>query len=367
MNRRHLLGTLTGTALSLPLTARAENDKALSKQLAGMLEEAKLPGVAALLIEDGKVSRQACAGVRVAGKKGEITLADKFHLGSCTKAMTSTLAAILIEKGKLKWTSTIGDFIDERWLHDDFKKVDLVKLLCHSSGCPPQPDRALWNDLFMNQNKVKPIKQREKLAKGILSEEPNYEPGTKYRYSNSGYAIAGLMLERAADRQWEKLITEELFAPLGLKNAGFGAPGTNKKTKHPWGHRGGMPVPPEPYGDNPAAIGPAGTAHMPIADWAQYALLHLGVHPKSPLKKAESFQMLHKVHSPERNYALGWGVSKDDKGEILSHNGSNTMWYATISLQPATKTGALVCTNAGGKGANKLCSLIEAKLLQRAG
>lgn len=366
MNRRHLLGTLAGTTLALPLPAQAEKDKELAKQLKELLKESELPGVAALLIQNGKITRQACAGVRRAGTKEAITLDDKFHLGSCTKAMTSTLAAILVEQGKLKWTSTIGDFVKERWLHEDFKDVDLVKLLCHSSGCPAQPERALWNDLYMNQHKVKPVKQREKLAKGILSEEPDYEPGKKYRYSNSGYAIAGLMMERATKTPWEKLITKELFTPLGIKSAGFGAPGTNKRSKHPWGHRNGMPVPPEPYGDNPPAIGPAGTAHMTIEGWAQYALLHLGAHPNAPLKKAESFKMLHQVHSPERDYALGWGVREDDDGTILAHNGSNTYWYATISLQPATKTGVLVCVNAGGNGANKLCSLVQAKLLDRA-
>lgn len=348
MNRSpSLLAAILVTAAPLPGSARED----ISDELAELLAKRKdIPGIVAARISDGKIVAIGAAGVRKAGDKTPVEVDDKFHLGSDTKAMTATLAAILVEQGKIKWETTIGEIIKEDWVVDEFRKATLVQLLSNTGGCPKSPPNALWMKLFVS--KAQPMTQRMQLAKGILSVPPEYEPGKGFEYSNAGYAIAGIMLERVADTAWEKLITKELFKPLKMESAGFRAPASGrKKPDQPWGHQKGMPMPPKPYGDNPDAIGPAGTVHCSIEDWAKFALLHLEAKPGALLKKQESFAMMHKPHDKESGYCLGWGARRNN----LMHDGSNTMWYASIKLDLGKKVGLLVCVNSGGEEAAELC------------
>ena len=318
----------------------------------------EIPGLAALTIKDGRVDETIVAGVRKLGSRRKITKDNRFHIGSCTKAMTATLAAVMVERRIVKWSSTIGDFVRDRWLHDGYRKVTLAQLLSHAGGCPAQPEAELWRELFVDDRKLAPVRQRQKLARGILSQPPVFTPGDGYVYSNSGYAIAGLMMESAAKEPWEKLMEEHLFEPLKMRSAGFGAPGSNKTEAEPWGHRARTPVPPQPHGDNPAAIGPGGTVHCSIEDWAKFALLHLSPAPNKLLRNAASLKTLHTTQNEKGSYGLGWIVG----GESIAHDGTNTMWYASAMLRPEKKAGVLVCLNAGGETAIRLCHQVRDRL-----
>src|SRR4030095_15378013 len=66
-------------------------------------------GLAAVVLRGERIIGHAAAGVRKRGTAERITIADRFHLGSCTKAMTATLVAMLVEDGKLNWTTTLGE------------------------------------------------------------------------------------------------------------------------------------------------------------------------------------------------------------------------------------------------------------------
>jgi CubicO group peptidase (beta-lactamase class C family) len=81
----------------------------LDKELASYLERYKLPAVAAAVVKDGRIVAAGVAGTRRIGTVTPVALQDRFHIGSDTKAMTSLLAAILVEEGKLRWNSTVGE------------------------------------------------------------------------------------------------------------------------------------------------------------------------------------------------------------------------------------------------------------------
>ena len=150
---------------------------------------------------------------------------------------------------------------------------------------------------------------------------------------------------------------EMLFEPLGMKSAGFGAPATPGEVDQPWGHTkdlltGLEPVAPGPRGDNPAAIGPAGTVHCSVPDLVRYVAFHLtGEEGESDLLKAESFKKLHTSAGDE--YALGWVVleRKWAGGRALMHNGSNTMFYVVVWMAPDRKSAVITATNVGGPNA----------------
>lgn len=350
------------------LRTRHDSDPT-SQMLESIRMKHKFPALAAAVVVDGKIVATNAVGFRKQGGAQAVTVNDKFHIGSVTKSMTATVAAMMVEEGKISWTTTIGELFSDYGdqLHAGYRNVDLEQLLAHRGGAPGDAPNDLWMRAWNASGT--PAEQRSEFVKGILARKPEVEPGTKHLYSNQGYAIAGVMLEKAAGKPWEELMRAMLFEPLGLDSAGFGAPATPGKVDQPWGHTKRMfagikPVPPGPRADNPPAIGPAGTVHCSLPDLAQYVVFHLaGGQGASTLLKPESFKKLHTPAGDD--YALGWVVleRKWAGGLALMHNGSNTMFYVVIWMAPAKNCAVIVATNVGADKAFAGCDEAAAKLI----
>lgn len=323
----------------------------LAPFLKPVLAKHDVPGLAAAVVVGTDLVAIGAVGVRQRGEAAALTTGDRFHLGSCTKAMTATLCAQFIERKQLDWKSTIGDVCGDfdGKLHADFRPVTLRQLLTNQGGAPNDIPPPLWRACW--QHKGTAPAARELLVRGIVSEAPVAPPGMKFIYSNAGFSIAGHMLEKTTGKSWETLLTEELFRPLEMKSAGFGAPGTRDTIDQPRGHKtDGTPVLPGPEADNPAAIGPGGTVHATLADWARFVSLHLeGAQGRARLLSAKTFTELHTP--PEgSDYACGWGTAQRGwgGGRVLTHTGSNTYWFAVTWLAPKRNFAVLVCCNQGG-------------------
>src|ERR1041385_4158475 len=87
--------------------------KDISALLTPIIQKHDVPGMAAAVVQNGQVVALGAAGVRTRGKPDKITAADRFHLGSDTKAMTAMLCGILVDEGKLKWDQTLGQTFPE--------------------------------------------------------------------------------------------------------------------------------------------------------------------------------------------------------------------------------------------------------------
>lgn len=338
----------------------------LADLLAPIRDKHTMPALGAAVIVDGKLVAVGATGVRRAGHDDEVTDGDLWHLGSCTKAMTATLCARFVEAHKLKWTATVAEGLPDlaAKMHADARAITVQHLLAHRAGLPGGPPPDLWSRLWQWSGSMR--EARTTVAAEMLAVAPNGAPGERFAYSNAGYIVAGALLERVGDAGWEELMQRELWAPLGITSGGFGAPGDDKSTAQPWGHRGGKDGMEALFSDNPKALGPAGTVHMTLRDWAKFALLHLGV-PGSDgklLLKAESLQDLHALPLGG-DYGLGWAVTKRPwaPGPIVTHNGSNTMWFCVAWLAPEAKFGVLVTCNHGG-GA-KACDQVAAACIER--
>lgn len=316
-----------------------------------------LPSLAGAIIEGNQLVASGAVGVRKAGDPELVTVNDQYHLGSCTKAMTATLIALLVEQGKLRWNTTIGEIFPELVPRMDpaYRGVTVEQLLTHRGGVPADlSPGGLWARLWRQSGT--PTQQRSVLVEGVLTTRPEAQPGTKFIYSNGGYAIAGAMAERVTGTPWEEMMRTMLFAPLHMGSAGFGAPGNAEAMNEPWGHtiKGGRitPVRPGRRADNPVAIAPAGRVHASMADWASFTALHLiGHQGKGSLLKPESFV---KMHAPVGDYAMGWRVlHRPWGGQVLTHAGSNTMWYCVVWIAPEKNFAVLAATNAGGDRCDK--------------
>jgi CubicO group peptidase (beta-lactamase class C family) len=343
-----LIGTAPGAA---------PPSKDISPLLAPVIQKHGVPGMAAAVVVDGEVVALGVAGVRTRGKPEKIGIADRFHIGSDTKAMTAMLCGILVEEGKLTWDQTLGDTFPElkKSMHPQYQAVTLEQLLTHRGGAPGELEKGgLWGKLW--QHKGTSTSARRRLLQGVISGPPEAAPGEKFIYSNAGFSIAGHMAEKVTGKAWEDLLREKIFRPLGMTTGGVGAPGTRAKNDQPRGHKAdGSPVEPGPAADNPVAIGPAGIVHCSIGDWAKFAAANLPS-AKTKLVKPETLQKLHTPAAGEPKYAMGWIIADGQPwagGPALTHAGSNTMWYAVAWLAPEKDFAILVaCNQANDKACN---------------
>jgi CubicO group peptidase (beta-lactamase class C family) len=343
----------------------------LSALVEPLLTKHSIPGMACAIVDSkGTLLATGAAGVRKKGDPTPITASDEFHLGSCTKAMTATLIAMLVEEQELAWDARVAEFWTGKVpeIHENWKDVTLEQLLQHRGGAPEHLEiKGLWWRL--KNHAGTPVQARLDLVAGVLPQAPRSAPGTAFLYSNAGYAIAGAMAETVAGKPWEELIRERLFVPLGMTSAGFGPPGSAGKVDQPWGHKpDGFAVDPgAPHADNPPAIGPAGTVHATLADWAKFVALHMAAERGAPrLLSAESFARLHAVPAGGE-YACGWfSVPRGWAGKqrALNHAGSNTQWYCVVWAAPERDFAVLVACNIGARPAERACDELASRLIQ---
>ena len=260
---------------------------------------------------------------------------------------------------KLEFAATIPQALPELKgdIHPGYQAVTLEQLLTHRAGLPGDLTAGQMFGSRRNFN-GSPVASRRRLVKDVLSRAPVHAPGSGFLYSNAGYTTAGHMIETVTGVPWERLISRRLFEPLKMSTAGFGPPGRMGSVDQPRGHSsGGLPFEPGPLADNPPSIGPSGTVHCSIEDWSKFVALHLrGARGDARLLKAETFARLHTAATgPDFSYAMGWEVAERPwaEGEVLTHAGSNTLWYAVTWLAPKRNFAVLVMCNQGGDGAAK--------------
>jgi CubicO group peptidase (beta-lactamase class C family) len=377
-NRTVVRVALIAAALVCQVGSASARDS-LDALLTPYLAKYDLPALAAAVVKDGKVVAVGAVGTRRAGEKIPVTVDDRFHLGSDTKAMTSLLAATYVEEGKLRWESTMADVFPELAAKMDsgLRRVTLVQFLSHTSGVPSDiiegnnvftnlVEKSLTQDGNLDDLRYWLVKQRS--TQPLVS-----EPGTTFAYANMNYVIVGAMIERVGGKTWDELITERIFTPLGLRTAGLGCQSTLGRVDAPLGHRiidGKLKAMlAGPNGDVPAIIGPAGIAHMSVLDFARWAGWNAGEGKRGPkLVRPETLKKLHtmvisigeiKTLPPGAprggDYALGWGGLVVDWAPepLLYHGGSNGMNFAHIWVDPKRDFAMVLVTNIGGSKADE--------------
>jgi CubicO group peptidase (beta-lactamase class C family) len=322
-----------------------------------------LPALAVVVVKDGVVCDRVAVGARKTGDPTPITTNDVFHIGSCTKSMTATLAGMLIDEGKLKWDTTIAEVFPELKgkMDPQYENVTVEELLTHHGGVPADPPGDAWKQAWKELGT--PMEQRRQFIEAVLSVPPEAKPGTKMIYSNQGYAIVGAMLEKITGIPWETLITERLFKPLHMDTAGFGPPGTLGQVDEPWGHvrKLFMNIPVQV--DNPPAIAPAGRVHCSLDDYARYAVFQMEDQPA--LLKPETFARMHAPFAGD-DYACGWVIKQRGwaGGKALWHNGSNTTFYFAVWLAPNKKFAVITATNTGADNTFDACDDADVYMIE---
>ena len=355
-------GTASLTVTASPVTAA----------LLGVRQQHGVVGLAGAIVTSEGLVDVAAVGNRSLGSHVPVTIHDKWHLGSITKSMTSTLAAVLVEQGTLAWTTTLEEAFPDiaPTFHDDLRPVPIEPMLAHRGGFTNDLRQfATWNDMFGSTDPL-PVQRRAFVAE-VAATAPEFPPLRTYHYSNVGYMIAGAMIESVTGGTWEALMHSHVFAPLGMNDTGFGAPGVAGAMDQPRGHsgQGGALTaiePNSPNADNPAGIGPAGTVHAPMQDLARYVAMHLaGEQGVADLLQPETIQRLH-TPAEGFTYASGWVVTSREwaGGRALAHSGSNLRWYAVVWMAPGRDFAVVAATNQGGDIAFEATDLTAWRLIQ---
>ena len=361
--QRRLWLALCLTACSASSYAQASLDALLKAQS----QQNNLPALAAAVVVKGKLVAVGTAGTRRAGMAIPVTQDDRFHLGSDTKAMTALLAAMMIEDGKLQWDSTLAQVFPElaAGMDAQLQQVTLTQLLSHTSGLALDDQaldelmmKALMEDGNLDARRYWMVQQMAALPLAA-------PPGSRFAYSNLGYIVAGAVIERVSGKTWEELMVERIFDPLGLKTAGLGPQSSMGRVDAPLGHRlinGKLKaILSGPEADNPSLLGPAGTAHMSVLDFARWGSWVAAQGRRGPalvqaatLRKLVTPQITMPLASTSTTtvagvaqYALGWGNLKVawSPNPLVFHGGSNTMNKAHIWLDTERDVVVVVLTN----------------------
>ncbi len=386
-----LIVTLTGcgqAAVNTTVATGAAQPQNINDVLQTYLSDYQLPSVAAVVISNGQVVAQGAVGERKAGDSTPVTINDQYQIGSCTKAMTATIIAMLVQQGKLSWTSTMGEIFPEMRpeMLPRYRDVTLLELLSMHAGLPsnivnvgypPGTTAEYWLGL------TEPLmQQRYEYTKDFLCQpdSPTVEalpvPGTTFLYSNVDYVIAGAIAERITGKSWEDLMTNMLFKPLGITDAGFSfSMATGYEINQPWQHNyysgQEISIPPDYTPDLtgiPPVMYPAGGVHLSIPDWAKFITMQLeGENGGSTLLTPESFKMLHTAPFND-GYALGWGVENDPlwtNGVILTHGGSDLVDLAEVWMSIKDNFAVLVTTNIDSESAQMATEDINDTLITK--
>ena len=344
--------------------AAAPAEPLTDARLAALRQTAGVPALAAAARAGSSPIKEWVVGERALGSGVAATRQDLWHLGSITKSMTATLVGRLVEAGKVRWDDSVGHVLGAAVpnMRAEYKTATFRHLLSHRAGLQANIDMSQLMGFSQHLDDARA--ERLRYAGLALAQTPVGPAEATFTYSNNGFIVAGAMLEQVMGKPWEVLIREHLFAPLGLGSAGFGAPGRAGAPIQPVGHAQaptGLTAFPvgSPVTDNPVALGPAGRVHMAMADVITYLAAH---RDRTSLLKPETWRTLH---TPPfgGEYAMGWVVTS---GGALWHNGSNTLWYAEVTVNPATGKVAAAAANAMTEGAQQAVGKVLAGALAAA-
>jgi CubicO group peptidase (beta-lactamase class C family) len=182
------------------------------------------PGAAVMVIRKGKVVHSAGYGLANLEEGEPITSSNLFHIASIGKSFTALGIMMLAEEGLLDYDEPVGEYLPElSWMG---KGVTIRRLLYHTSGITNYNNDPTMADEMLELSDTPG--NAELLAVLSIEHDLDYRPGNKYDYSNTGYDVLGLVIERLSGQSYADFIQERIFDPLGMSHS-FVIPNPKKR------------------------------------------------------------------------------------------------------------------------------------------
>lgn len=360
----------------LPLLVHAQKPNSeLQTTVDSFRQTYRVPAIAVSVIYQDEI-RYAWSGTRSIENGEPIDAASKFQLSSNTKAITATIAARLVEKGVVDWKTTLAEAVPE--LRDNiipaYRTVTLADFLSHRAGLPPFEDdqSSEWKE--MPDDIETASNPRLAFATYALN-LPLVDLTTgEDHYSNGGYIIAALMLEKQSGQSWPALVDAffsarqwDYFMGFPSEEGKEGTRGHQRKALAFLSANKYRTVRTDEEQFLPDYFSPAGNLSLNLIDYSQFIQLHLrGLLGTSNILSADTYEYLH-YGLP--SYALGWynGQIGDTEQRFSYHGGSLGTFSSAAILSADRQVAIVILINADGKQVTKLKTELRQALWQQYG
>jgi CubicO group peptidase (beta-lactamase class C family) len=240
-----------------------------------------------------------------------------YQIGSITKQFTSALILQLVEKQKMTLQDRLSKYIPDYPMGDS---ISVENLLTHTSGVYNYTN----DENFMNTSSERPI-ARDSLLNLFKNKPLDFPPGTKWSYSNSGYILLGIIIEKVTHKSYFQVTRENIFQPLDMSHTGFDF--TNLKSPDKaTGYSDDFST---PVGIVDSSVSfAAGSIYTTVGDlykWDQALYTN----------RIISQAMLEKAFTPYKsNYGYGWQIATEYNKKITEHGGAITGFVSAILRVP---------------------------------
>ncbi|MBM3756975.1 MAG: beta-lactamase family protein [Acidobacteria bacterium] len=285
-----------------------------------LLAAAIEPGSATMVLRDGKVESMRVEGFADIAAKRRVTAKTNFRLASVTKQFTATAILLLEREGKLQLDDPVSKHL-QNW-PDYARAITIRHLLQHESGLRPYDDAVPGATPQLSDKDVLTFVQQQASL--------FFEPGSGYRYSNTGYAILALIVERVSGLRFAEMLKRRIFQPLGMKGTTVG-PAKNRAYGHSRTPTGWKRDDQSPT----SAVQGDGGIYSSLHDLAKWT------------RALDTCRLLdcvtlQKTWTPSKfGYGLGWRIA----GGVISHTGSTRGFRNVIQRHPAKKLTVVILTN----------------------
>jgi CubicO group peptidase (beta-lactamase class C family) len=297
------------------------------------------PGASVMVIHDGKVAYSRAYGLANLEQQTSATTETNYRLASLTKQFTATAIMLLAEDGKLSYDDRVIDLLPG--FPSYARDIRIRHLLTHTSG--------LWDyeDFVPDSQRVQ-VKDRDVL--GLLSrvDATYFAPGSRFRYSNSGYAVLALVVQRVSGMPFARFLHERIFEPLGMDATVAYEEGVSIVPNRAYGYSL------EKYGftrtdqsPTSAVLGDGGI-YSSVSDLVRWdhALETHALLPESTRTLSWTPNRLNDGSATE--YGFGWFVDDDGGRQRLSHHGETRGFTNAIVRYPAERLSVILLTNRTG-------------------
>jgi len=340
---------LGGLAFATPTGARPPSAR---PQITAAIEEQELVGaVWSTVAFDGSIHTDA-AGLRDAPSRTPMRPNDKVQVGSITKALLATGILRLVSQGRLHLDAPVTKLlpdvtIDNRWAAES--PLLLRHLLDHNSGLD---DARLWQAFSRKASPDTPLGEAVSTPLRLRT-----RPGSTFSYSNTGYTLLGMVIERVIGERYESYLDRTLLAPLGMNDSTFKYVTQASDPRLAMGHfEKGAPHPAVPF-----YVRPAGQFTTTANDMALFARFLLGDGRIDGQPFIDSRLMLARGRPRgtdaaraglESGYALGLWRQERGGAVGLCHGGDTVGYRAMLCIYPEQRKAFFRSINADVEGAD---------------
>jgi D-alanyl-D-alanine carboxypeptidase len=319
--------------------ARAQKDPfctEVGKAASDVITETGVPSASVAVVKDGRIACTLAVGDARIDPKTPAAAGMRYSIGSVSKQFTAAAVLMLAEEGKLSLDDPVSKYLPDL---TDADKVKVRQLLSHTSG---------YQD-YWPQDYVPPFMRTETTADAILArwaKKPlDFAPGAQYQYSNTGYIIAGLIVEKAGGKPLMEVLEARIFRPLGMKSV-LDIDRSRLTESDPTGYQrfGLGPLRPAPKEGKGWLFAMAELA-MTAEDLARW---NMSIMNKTLLKPSSYEEMERAVlltNGVASAYGLGLGVATAGGHRSLSHGGEVSGFTADNVIYPDDRAAVTVLVN----------------------